>query len=69
MGQMKLADFWRDQPTENRNKILIDLSAKCFKSIETVRAWMLNYRKPTGLDKNAVEEYIASNYSTEVIWN
>ena len=51
----------------NRNKILLELADKCHNSIQTVRAWMLEYRKPQGLYHDALVEYLKDNFQVEII--
>ena len=66
MKKMKLREFWEAQTVENRNKILIEMAEKCRNSIQTVRAWMLEYRNPKGLDREALFEYLKDNYHHQV---
>lgn len=51
----------------DRNKLLFEVSQICQNSIQTVQAWMLEYRTPKGLDKDALSKYIRENYNTEII--
>lgn len=67
MEKKKLREFWEDCGTDCRNRILLDVSKKCKNSIETVRAWMLGYRRPKGLDREALFDYIKTNFQTEII--
>ena len=66
MKKMKLREFWEAQTVENRNKILIEMAEKCRNSIQTVRAWMLEYRNPRGLDREALFEYLKDNFQVEI---
>lgn len=66
MKKMKLREFWEAQTVESRNKILIEMAEKCRNSIQTVRAWMLEYRNPKGLDREALFEYIKDNFQVEI---
>ena len=67
MKKVKLREFWELQPVEVRNKILLELATKCKNSIQTVRAWMLEYRKPTGLYYDALNDYLKENFQVEII--
>lgn len=67
MKKMKLREFWEAQSVECRNKILIEMADKCRNSIQTVRAWMLEYRNPKGLDREALFTYIKDNFQVEII--
>ena len=67
MKKVKLREFWESQPVANRNKILLELADKCHNSIQTVRAWMLEYRKPQGLYHDALVEYLKDNFQVEII--
>jgi len=66
MKKMKLREFWEAQTVECRNKILIEMSDKCRNSIQTIRAWMLEYRNPKGLDREALLTYIKDNFQVEI---
>lgn len=66
MKKMKLREFWEAQTVESRNKILIEMAEKCRNSIQTVRAWMLEYRNPKGLDREALFEYLKDNFQVEI---
>ena len=66
MKKMKLREFWEAQTVECRNKILIEMAEKCHNSIQTVRAWMLEYRNPKGLDKEALHSYLKDNFQVEI---
>lgn len=67
MKKVNLREFWESQPVANRNKILLELADKCHNSIQTVRAWMLEYRKPQGLYHDALVEYLKDNFQVEII--
>ncbi len=66
MKKVRLRAFWELQSVEVRNKILLELSSKCKNSIQTVRAWMLEYRKPTGLYYDALNDYLKENFKVEI---
>ena len=66
MKKVKLRAFWESQSVANRNKILLELADKCHNSIQTVRAWMLEYRKPQGLYRDALVEYLKDNFQVEI---
>jgi len=67
MEKMNLRAFWESQPVATRNKILLEVADKCHNSIQTVRAWMLEYRKPQGLYRDALAEYLRENFQVEII--
>ena len=66
MEKMKLREFWDACGTGRRNRILLEVSEKCKNSINTVRSWMLEYRKPKGLDREALFFYIKDNFQVEI---
>ena len=66
MKKVKLRAFWESQPVATRNKILLEVADKCHNSIQTVRAWMLEYRKPQGLYRDALAEYLKDNFQVEI---
>lgn len=67
MEKMKLREFWEACGTGRRNRILIEVSEICKNSINTVRAWMLGYRSPKGLDREALLSYLKDNFQVEII--
>lgn len=66
MKKVKLRAFWESQSVATRNKILLEVADKCHNSIQTVRAWMLEYRKPTGLYYDALNDYLKENFKVEI---
>ena len=67
MKKVKLRAFWESLPVATRNKILLEVTDKCHNSIQTVRAWMLEYRKPLGLYRDTLAEYLKDNFQVEII--
>ena len=67
MKKMKPREFWESLPVTDRNRILIEMAAKCQNSIQTIRSWMLEYRKPKGLDREALLGYLKDNFQVEII--
>ena len=67
MKKMKIKEFWMALGRADRNKLLFEVSQICQISIQTVQAWMLKYRTPKGLNKDALSKYIRENYNTEII--
>lgn len=67
MKKVKLRAFWESLSVTPRNKILLEVADKCHNSIQTVRAWMLEYRKPQGLYRDALAEYLKENFQVEII--
>jgi len=66
MKKMRLREFWESCDIKKRNKILLEMSEKCQNSIQTIRAWMLGYRYPKGLDREALFDYIKKNFKVEI---
>ena len=67
MKKVKLREFWESLPVSTRNKILLEVADRCHNSIQTVRAWMLEYRKPQGLYRDALATYLKDNFQVEII--
>lgn len=67
MQKMRLKEFWDAQETQAKNKILLEVSAICHNSIDTVRSWMLGYRNAKGLDREALMLYLKENFQVEII--
>lgn len=67
MKKVKLREFWESQEVAVKNKILLEVADKCHNSFQTVRAWMLEYRKPQGLYREVLFEYLKENFQVEII--
>lgn len=67
MERMTLKQFWKSIDTDNKNMVRFELSNTCGKSIDTIQAWMLGYRKPSKLELEALKNYIRDNYQVEII--
>lgn len=67
LKKVKLREFWESQEVAVRNKILIEMAEKCHNSIQTIRAWMLEYRNPKGLYKEVLFAYLKDNFQVEII--
>lgn len=67
MRKMKLREFWDTRDKTTTNKILSEIAEICGKSIQTIQAWMLGYRKPDKLEKEAVANYIRKTFQVEII--
>lgn len=67
MQKMTLNGFWKSIDTAKKDRLRIDIGAKCGKSIDTVQAWMLDYRKPSRLEAEALYDYIKTNFQVEII--
>lgn len=67
MKKVKLREFWESLPVPTRNKILLEVADICHNSIQTVRAWMLEYRRPQGLYLDAFAKYLKDNFQVEII--
>ncbi|MBQ8958094.1 MAG: hypothetical protein IJ057_06285 [Bacteroidales bacterium] len=66
MKKVELREFWESQQVATRNKILLEVADRCHNSIQTVRAWMLEYRKPKGLYRDALANYLKDNFQVEI---
>ena len=67
MEKITLREFWGKLNARVRSKFLSEVSAKCQVSIDTVKAWMLGYRKPTGLKRDALLNFIKDIFNVEII--
>lgn len=67
MEKMNLREFWGKLNARVRSKFLSEVSAKCQVSIDTVKAWMLGYRSPKGLNRDALLNFIKDNFNVEII--
>ena len=63
---MTLTQFWESIDTAKKDQLRIAMSEKCGKSIDTVKAWMRGYRKPSRLESEALLEYIRVNFDIEI---
>ena len=66
MTKSQIRLFWERQNSETKKKIIIELSKKFGKSIQTIHAWMLGYRKPAKLENEMLKSFIRKNYQTEI---
>lgn len=66
MKKMKLREFWDARDKATTNKILTDVAEICGKSIQTIQAWMLGYRKPDKLEREALTAYIQKTFQVEI---
>lgn len=67
MEKITLKQFWKSIDTTQKEKLRIAMAEKCGKSIDTVQAWMLGYRKPSRLEAEALHAYIKDNFQVEII--
>lgn len=67
MKKMKLREFWDTRDKTTTNKILSEIAEICGKSIQTIQAWMLGYRNPDKLEREAVANYIRKTFQVEII--
>lgn len=67
MEKMTLKQFWKSIDTTQKDKLRIAMAEKCGKSIDTVQAWMLGYRKPSRLEEEALHQYLKDNFQVEII--
>lgn len=67
MKRMNLNDFWKSRDKASTNTILIEIADICGKSIQTIQAWMLGYRKPNKLEATAISNYLKEKYQVEII--
>lgn len=63
---MTLTQFWESLDTAKKDQLRIAMSEKCGKSIDTIKAWMRGYRKPSRLESEALCEYIRVNFNVEI---
>ena len=66
MEKMTLRQFWKSIGTSQKDMIRISMAEKTGKSIDTVQAWMLGYRKPSLLEVEALHAYIKDNFQVEI---
>lgn len=67
MEKMKLKEFWQTRNGREKTFIFLKAADECYVSIDTVKAWMLGYRKPTGLKRDALLNFIKDNFNVEII--
>lgn len=67
MKKMTLREFWQELGSGTRQHFLIEVPQKCQVSIDTVKAWMLGYRSPKGLNRDALLGFIKKNFNVEII--
>lgn len=67
MQKLTLKQFWKSIDTSQKDKLRIAVGEKCGKSVDTVQAWMLDYRKPSRLEAEALHAYIKDNFQVEII--
>ena len=68
MRQIRIKEFWDQQPSVIKNEIYSVIAEKCGVSYTTIQAWFLEYRIPGKLDKEAVTKFIAERFQVELIW-
>jgi len=68
MRQIRIKEFWDQQPSVIKNEIYSYVADKCGVSYTTIQAWFLEYRIPGKLDKEAVTKFIAVRFGVELIW-
>ena len=66
MQKMTLKQFWKSIGTAQKGKLRIAMAEKCGKSIDTVQAWILGYRKPSRLEAEALHDYLKDNFQVEI---
>lgn len=67
MQKMTPKQFWKSIDTSQKDKLRILMAEKTGKSVDTVQAWMLEYRKPSRLELEALHAYIKDNFQVEII--
>ena len=67
MQKMTLRQFWKSIDTSQKDELRISMAGKTGKSVDTVQAWMLDYRKPSRLEAEALHAYIKENFKVEII--
>jgi hypothetical protein len=67
MQKMTLKQFWKSIGTPEKDKLRISMAEKTGKSTDTIKAWMLDYRKPSRLETEALHAYIKDNFNVEII--
>ena len=66
MKKMTMREFWNSLDTSKKSQLRTTVGEKCGKSIDTVLAWILGYREPSKLEKEALLDYIKSNHKVEI---
>lgn len=64
---MTIKEFWNSLDTNEKGKLRVAVAEKCGKSIDTVQAWILGYREPSKLEKEALHSYIKDKHKVEII--
>lgn len=67
MQTTTLKQLWKSLTPDQRDTLRADVGRKCGKSIDTVYAWMIEYRAPSKLEKEALLAYIKENYNVEIV--
>lgn len=67
MEKMTLREFWQTRNGREKTFILLNAAGECYVSIDTVKAWMLGYRNPKGLNRDALLGFIKKNFNVEII--
>ena len=67
MQKKTLKELWKSISTTEKDTLRIKVASECGKSIDTVQAWMLDYRKPSRLEAEALHAYIKDNFQVEII--
>lgn len=67
MKKMTLREFWQESGSGVKKNTLASVATKCQVSIDTVKAWMLGYRSPKGLNRDALLNFIKDNFNVEII--
>ena len=66
MQKKTLKELWKSISTTEKDTLRIKVASECGKSIDTVQAWMLGYRKPSRLEKVALYAYIRKIFQVEI---
>ncbi len=66
MKKMTMKEFWNSLETNEKGKLRVAVAEKCGKSIDTVQAWILGYREPSKLEKEALYSYIKDKHKVEI---
>lgn len=67
MQKATMKEFWSSLDTTEKSKLRVAVAEQCGKSIDTVLAWILGYREPSKLEKEALLEYIRKTHKFEII--
>lgn len=67
MQKATMKEFWSSIDTTEKSKLRVAVAEQCGKSIDTVLAWILGYREPSKLEKEALLEYIRKTHKVEII--